>query len=86
LKDLVIPEIDFDGGYLKNIDIKIPEPAISDVNINLVQSSNGVELVCNNVIANMVADFSYTYGITVKGSATINIKKINLDMELDAST
>jgi len=38
------------------------------------------------VIANMVADFSYTYGITVKGSATINIKKINLDMELDAST
>lgn len=23
-KDLVIPEIDFDGGSLKNIDIKIP--------------------------------------------------------------
>jgi hypothetical protein len=36
LKDLVIPELDFDGGNLKNIDIKIPEPALSDVNINLV--------------------------------------------------
>ena len=30
MKDLVIPEIDFDGGYLKNIDIKIPEFIIDE--------------------------------------------------------
>ena len=87
LKDLVIPELDFDGGSLKNIDIKIPEPALSDVNINLDQTNNGVELVCNNVVANMVSDFKYTYGIlSVSGTATINIKKIGLDMELDVGT
>jgi hypothetical protein len=34
----------------------------------------------------MNADFTYTFGITVKGSAAINIKKINLDIELDAGT
>jgi hypothetical protein len=87
LKDLVIPELDFDGGSLKNIDIKIPEPALTDVSINLVQATNGVELVCNNVVANMVSDFKYTYGIlSVSGVATINIKKIGLDLELDVGT
>jgi len=87
LKDLVIPELDFDGGYLKNIDIKVPEPALTDVNINLDQASNGVELICNNVVANMVSDFKYTYGIlSVTGKATINIKKINMDIELDVGT
>ena len=87
MKDLVIPELDFDGGSLKNIDIKIPEPALSDVSINLVQATNGVELLCNNVIANIVSDFKYTYGIlSVSGTATINIKKISLDMELDVGT
>ena len=57
------------------------------MNINLVQANNGVELVCNNVIANMVSDFKYSYGIlSVTGTATINIKKIGLDMELDVGT
>lgn len=87
MKDLVIPELDFDGGSLKNIDIKIPEPALTDVSINLVQATNGVELVCNNVVANMVSDFKYTYGIlSVSGVATINIKKIGLDLEFDVGT
>lgn len=83
----MIPELDFDGGYLKNIDIKIPEPALTDVSINLDQASNGVELLCSNVVANMVSDFKYSYGIlSVTGTATINIKKIGLDMELDVGT
>jgi hypothetical protein len=35
----------------------------------------------------MVSDFKYTYGIlSVSGTATINIKKIGLDMELDVGT
>ena len=33
----------------------------------------------------MTADFSYTYWITVGGSAKVNVKKMGIDMEVDIS-
>lgn len=50
IKDIQIPEIDFDGGSLKNIDINIPAPAsYDDINLNLVNADNAVELNANNL-------------------------------------
>ena len=45
LNDIEVPEVDFDGGYLKNIKVTVPQPALTDVNVNLVDASNGVELL-----------------------------------------
>jgi len=87
IKDIAIPEIDFDGGYLKNIDINIPAPTnYEDINLNLVNGDNAVELVADNLQANLVCDFSYKFGLTVKGKANIAIKKMNVDIELGIST
>jgi hypothetical protein len=50
IKDINIPEIDFDGGNLKNIDINIPAPTnYDDIDLNLVNGDNAVELVANNL-------------------------------------
>jgi hypothetical protein len=87
IKDINIPEIDFDGGNLKNIDINIPAPtSYDDIDLNLVNSDNAVELVANNLQAKLVCDFTYKYIVTVSGKATITIKKMNADLELALST
>lgn len=47
IKDIKLPEVDFSGGWLKNIAISLPQPPISAVNINTDHANNGVELVAN---------------------------------------
>ena len=45
LKDVVLPEIDFDGGYLKNIDIKVPPPTnYGDISLSLENAGNDMNL------------------------------------------
>jgi hypothetical protein len=85
IKDINIPEVDFDGGYLKNIAIALPQPPISALNIKTDSANNGVELVANQVTAKLSADFSYKYWITVTGTVNIDVKKMGIDMEFDVS-
>jgi hypothetical protein len=66
-KDITIPEVDFDGGWLKNLEIKLPQPPLSDININMEHATNGVELNAQDVTAKITSDFSYKYFITVTG-------------------
>jgi hypothetical protein len=48
IKDILIPELDFDGGNLKNIDIKIPVPSsYENIQLLLDDSSSGIELIAN---------------------------------------
>ena len=50
LKDIELPEIDFDGGYLKNVDIKVPPPTnYGDISLNLESPNNDMSLVANNL-------------------------------------
>jgi hypothetical protein len=50
IKDVKIPEIDFDGGNLKNIDINIPSPtSMDDINLDLVNADNALELVAKDL-------------------------------------
>ena len=87
LKNLTIPEVDFDGGYLKNIVVEIPEPAVDSVAIKFDQANNGGELTCTDAKAHLTADFHFKYlFITVDGQADININKAGVDVELDAGT
>jgi len=83
IKDIQLPEVDFDGGFLKNIAISLPQPPISALNINTDSANNGVELVANQVSAKMSADFSYKYFITVTGTVNVDVKKMGIDMEMD---
>jgi hypothetical protein len=85
IKDIEIPEVSFDGGYLKNIAIHLPQPPISDITLNTDHATNGAELIANEVTAVLTADFSYKYYITVSGSAKVNVKKMGIDMEIDVS-
>jgi hypothetical protein len=48
-------------------------------------ANNGAELVATDVPATLSADFSYTYWITVGGTADVKIKKMAIDMEIDVS-
>ena len=85
IKDIKVPQVDFDGGYLKNIAIALPQPPISDITLKTDHASNGAELVADGVTAHLTADFSYTYWITVTGSADVKVNKMAIDMEIDVS-
>jgi len=87
LKDIQLAEIDFDGGNLKNIDIKIPPPTnYGDIKLNLENTGNDMELVAKNLAASLTSDFSYKFGITVKGKADVNIKNMGVDFAIGLST
>lgn len=85
IKDIKLPEVDFDGGFLKNIAINLPQPPITDITLNTDNVNNGAELVADGVTAHMTADFSYTYFLTVTGSADVKVNKMAIDMEIDVS-
>jgi hypothetical protein len=85
IKDIQIPEVDFDGGYLKNIAIALPQPPINDIQLKTDHATNGAELVADGVTAHLTADFSYTYWITVTGSIDVKVNKMGVDMEFDVS-
>ena len=85
IKDIQVPQVNFDGGYLKNIAIALPQPPISDITLNTDSATNGAELLANGVTAHLTADFSYTYWVTVSGSADVKVNKMGIDMEIDVS-
>jgi len=85
LKNLTLPEIDFDGGYLKNMVVNIPQPDVSTINLNLLQATNGGELTATGIKATMEGDFKFKEVITVTGGIDIIIKKLNIDFEMDFS-
>jgi hypothetical protein len=87
LQNLTIPEVDFDGGYMKNILVEIPQPPVENVAIKFDNANNGGELTCNDATAHMTADFHYKYlFITVDGKADIHVNKAGVDVEIDAGT
>jgi hypothetical protein len=87
LSNLTVPEVDFDGGWMKNIDVKIPQPYLSDIDIKFDNANNGGELTCVNATAHMTADFHYKYlFFSVDGQADIKINKAAIDIEVDTST
>uniref|UniRef100_A0A7S3MZ80 Uncharacterized protein n=1 Tax=Strombidium inclinatum TaxID=197538 RepID=A0A7S3MZ80_9SPIT len=85
LHDLTIPEVDFDGGYLKNLVVNVPAPDVSNINIAFNDSTNGAELTASELTASMDGDFKFKEVITVKGGIKINIKKMSIDFEADMS-
>jgi len=56
-----IPEVDFDGGYLKNLVLNIPQPDVKNVNINFDHTNNGADLKASHVTATADGDFHYKY-------------------------
>ena len=87
LGDIQVDEVDFDGGYLKNIDVTIDQPAAQDVKLNFLHENNGAEFTVANGQVELTSDFHYKYlFITVDGKANIKINKAAIDIEIDTST
>jgi len=86
IKDLQIAEVDFSGGQMTNIDINVPQPDLSDIQMKLDNPQNGLELVANNIDTHMTADFKFKKIITVSGSADIKISKMAVDFEFGVGT
>jgi len=87
LDELKIPSVPIPGyGSFDNLDIHLPMPAESDIQLNLDSASNGLEVFGQNLGMNMTADFVFKKVITVTGSANIKIKNIGLDLELGFDT
>lgn len=87
LQDVEVPEVDFDGGKLTNIKVSVPQPDLSNINIQNVDATNGIDLTAKGVTINAVSDFTFKYlFITATGQATIKIKNAGLDTEIDIST
>lgn len=85
--DMHIDEVDFDGGYLKNIDVHIDQPASQNVKFNFLNADNGLGLLVNGAVSEINADFKYKWSfITVDGKANIKLKNIGVDVEIDAGT
>jgi hypothetical protein len=87
LQNLTIPEVDFDGGYLKNIEVHIEQPSVKNINIAAQSAANAVELTANTLDATMSSDFKYKWlFVTATGTADIKMSDISLDMELGLGT
>lgn len=86
LKDLQIPEVDFDGGKLTNVEVELPPPPMSDLNVNLDSASNGLELTAKGISAHMTSDFVFKKVITVTGSMDVKINNIQMDFEVGLGT
>jgi len=83
LKDLEIAEVDFDGGSLTDLVIKLPQPSLDKIVVNTDYSTQGVELIANGVSATISSNFTYKYWITVSGELAIKINNLGIDMEVD---
>ena len=86
LTDLKIAEIDVSGGKFTNLNINLPQPSLNDITTKFDGANNGIELVVDNATGTITADFSYTYLITVRGTASIDIKKLGVDFDLGFDT
>ena len=73
MNDIKIPEIDITGGKFTNFDVQIPQPSLTDINLNLDNPTNAIELLAQNLVASMTSDFVFKYIITVSGKADIKI-------------
>jgi len=61
LQNVSVPEVDFDGGYLKNLIVKVPQPDINNVNIAFDSVNNGADLKASKIVATADGDFHYKY-------------------------
>lgn len=84
-QDIQVAEVDFDGGNLTDLVIKLPQPPLEDIGINTEHATNGVELFASGVGVTISSNFKYTYWITVSGEAAIKIQKASVDVEVDLS-
>lgn len=84
LENIAIPEIDVSGGKFTNLKINLPQPSLSDIQTLLDGTNNALNLKVDGATGTITADFSYTYLITVNGSANINIKKLGVDFDISA--
>jgi len=72
LQNISVPEVDFDGGYLKNLVVKIPQPDINNVNIKFDHTNNGADLNVAKATATADGDFHYKYlFFTVDGKVSV---------------
>jgi hypothetical protein len=84
LKNIQIPEIDITGGKFTNLDIKINQPALTNVDLSLDHSSNSAELKASGVTTYMTSDFTFKYlFLKVSGTAVINIKNLGIDAQIE---
>lgn len=61
LQNLSIPEVDFDGGSLKNIEVQLPMPPVEEVSLTFDSANNGGEISCSKNTAHIAADFTFKY-------------------------
>lgn len=77
LANLDVPDVDFDGGYLRQNSFYIKE-AVQDMRISADQDLNGIRFEFNNLEAEFQSkDFHASYGIIqTSGSMSIDIKQV----------
>ena len=66
--------------------MNLPQPALTDVNLNLDSVATAIELAASNINAAMTADFEYKMVVKVDGKADIKIKNIGVDLEFGVLT
>jgi len=87
LQNVTVPEVDFDGGYLKNLIVKIPQPDLDNVNIKFDHTNNGADLNAVKVTATAEGDFHYKYlFFTVDGKIHVDIKDLGVDIDVNVAT
>ena len=55
--NVTVPEIDFKGGWFKNILIQLPTPDVKNIKFSFVPANNGLGLVASGIEAHIDADF-----------------------------
>jgi len=60
-------------------------PALSNINTKLDAANNGLELAASGMSAHITSDFTFTYIITVSGTADIKISDLGIDWDFGVS-
>ena len=86
LQDIKIPKLAISSGEFDNIEVKLPQPSLKNIQTSFDGKNNAIELAVENATGTINSDFTFTYLFTVKGKAAITIKKIGIDFDIAAGT
>ena len=87
LANIEVPEVDFDGGKLTDIKVTVPQPDLSNIQVNAVADTNSVQLAAQKVKLTAKSGFKYHKGIIgAHGTADIKIDEIGLNVVIDLAT
>ena len=82
IEELIIEEVNFEGGDLRNIVVHISEPAIENTAVRFVESApDTIEFRASGITVLTTMDFDYTKFVSFHGSGDVEVTDASIVLE-----